>query len=84
MAEPPLIKALRKDRYDLFEMMLKINKERILKYDEVLCLADATGKNALHHAVLKEHADIVKKLVHLDADHSKLRNLKDIKSRTPQ
>ena len=35
--EPPLVKALRKDRYDLFELMMQINKEKILKYEEVLC-----------------------------------------------
>ena len=53
MEEPPMIKALRKDRYDLFELMLQINKDKILKYDDVLCLVDGAGRNVLHHAVLK-------------------------------
>jgi len=39
-AEPPLIKALRKDRYDLFEIILDLNREKFLKYEEVLCLQD--------------------------------------------
>ena len=82
-AEPPLIKAMRRDRYDLVELMLQINKDKILSYDEVLCLTDAQDRNILHHAVLKEHDGIVRKLVHLDADHSKLRNQKDSKGKTP-
>lgn len=53
LGEPPMIKALRKDRYDLFELMLQINKEKILKYDDVLCILDGAGRNVLHHAVLK-------------------------------
>jgi len=53
LKEPPLIKAIRKDRFDMLNSMLMINKEKILKYDEVLCQIDETGKNALHHAVIK-------------------------------
>lgn len=41
LSEPPLIKALRKDRYDLLELILGLNKEKYLKYDEVLCLCDS-------------------------------------------
>ena len=53
LKEPPLIKAIRKDRTDIVNSMLLINKEKYLKYDEVLCLTDEAGKNALHHAVIK-------------------------------
>jgi ankyrin repeat protein len=54
-----------------------------MKYQEVICLSDSQGRNVLHHAVLKQHSDIVKKLIHLDSDYSKLRNLKDTKGKTP-
>ena len=60
MLEPPLIKAIRKDRFDLFSLMMQINREKILKYDEVLCQTDSSGRNILHHAVIKQHKDIVK------------------------
>jgi hypothetical protein len=53
LAEPPLIKAMRKDRYDLLDMIFKLNIEKYLNYEEVLCLTDSSGKNVLHHAVLK-------------------------------
>jgi ankyrin repeat protein len=73
LTEPPLVKAMRKDRYDLIEMMLKLNKDKFLQYDLVLCLTDNSGKNVLHHAVLKQHTEIVRKLLYLDADQGKLR-----------
>jgi ankyrin repeat protein len=73
LTEPPLVKAMRKDRYDLIEMMLKLNKDKFLQYDSVLCLTDNSGKNVLHHAVLKQHTEIVRKLLYLDADQGKLR-----------
>jgi hypothetical protein len=38
--EPPMIKALRKDRFNLFELLLTLNREKILKYDEVLLQQD--------------------------------------------
>ena len=39
MGEPPLIKAVRKDRYDLAVLLLELNKEKqtLLSYDQVLC-----------------------------------------------
>jgi len=52
MSEPPMIKALRKDRFNLFEMMLEIDP-KILSYDDVICLQDETARNVLHHAVIK-------------------------------
>ena len=82
LAEPPLIKAMRKDRYDILEILLQINK-KILTYD-ALCLTDEQGKNVLHHAVIKQHSDIVKTLIYLDSDFGKLRNQKDSKGKTPQ
>lgn len=78
-----MIKALRKDRYDLFELMLMINKDKILKY-EVLCIPDGAGRNVLHHAVIKQHSDIVRKLILLDADSHKLRDQIDTKQKTPE
>jgi ankyrin repeat protein len=81
LGEPPMVKALRKDRYDLFEIMLGINP-KIMTY-EVLCLQDDTEKNILHHAVIKQHQDLVKKLIYLDSDHGKLRACKDTKGKTP-
>ena len=33
--------------------------------------------------MMKDHADIVKKLIFLDVDYSKLRNQKDAKGKTP-
>lgn len=83
LGEPPLIKAIRRDRYDLVELMLQINREKTLSYDQVLCLTDSSDRNVLHHAVMKEHADIAKKLIFLDVDHRKLRSQKDIKGKTP-
>ena len=68
----------------MFDLMLKISREKILKYEEVFCLQDDQGRNILHHAVIKQHSDIVKKLIFLDADFSKLRNMKDTKGKTPQ
>ena len=84
LGETPLIKAIRKDKYDMFDLLLQINKDKILKYDEVLCATDNLGRNALHHAVVKQQTNIVKKLINLDADSSKLRNEKDSKSKDPQ
>jgi ankyrin repeat protein len=55
---------------------------KILPYD-TLTLTDEQGKNVLHHAVIKQHHEIVKQLVFLDSDSSKLRNCKDTKGRTP-
>lgn len=40
LGDTPLIKALKRDRFDMFELMLKISKDKILKYDEVFCLTD--------------------------------------------
>lgn len=53
LGETPLIKAIRKDKYDMFDLLLQINN-KILKYDEVLCATDNLGRNALHHAVVKQ------------------------------
>lgn len=46
-------------------------------------MTDSQDRNVLHHAVLKEHDGLVKQLVLLDADHSKLRSQKDTKGKTP-
>jgi ankyrin repeat protein len=81
-SEPPMIKALRKDRYDIFEILLGL-PHRFLTY-EVLCLIDEQGRNILHHAVIKSHSEFVKKLVYLDSDFGKLRGQKDSKGKTPQ
>ena len=82
--ETPLIKAIRKDRYDMFDLLLQINKEKILKYDEVLCATDNLGRNILHYAVMKQASTLVKKIVILDADYRNLRTAKDSKSKTAQ
>lgn len=84
LGETPLIKAIRKDRYDMFDLLLQINREKILKYDEVLCATDSLSRNILHHAVIKQATSLVKKIIILDADHGKLRGGKDSKSKTPQ
>lgn len=81
-SEPPLIKAMRKDRYDLLEMVFKL-PQKFLEYEQVLCLTDSSNKNVLHHAVMKQHPEIVRKLLWLDSDHSKLRNQEDTKKKTP-
>ena len=73
LSEPPLVKAMRKDRYDLIDMILKLNKDKFLNYESVLCLTDSSSKNVLHHAVNKQHTDIVRKLLYLDSDYGKLR-----------
>ena len=83
LSEPPLIKAIRKDRYDLLEMIFKLPHQKYLDYDQVLCLTDSSYKNVLHHAVMKQHPDIVRKLLWFDSDHGKLRAQQDTKKKTP-
>lgn len=79
-----LIKAMRKDRYDMINILLDLNVEKYLKYDEVLLKTNLKeGRNILHHAVSKGDYDIVKRLVYLDSDHGKLRACKDFKDKTP-
>lgn len=51
---------MRRDRYDLVELLLQLNKQRALTYEDVLCLTDAQDRNVLHHAVLKEHDGLIK------------------------
>lgn len=72
-AETPIIKMVRKDRFNLFDILME-NAKKYVKYDEVLCLKDAMDRNVLHYAVQKEHPEIVKRLVYYDSDHHKLRN----------
>lgn len=81
--EPPLIKAIRKDRYDLLLTMLSLNRDKMLKYDEVLLQQDQMGRNVLHHAVMKSHHGLVKKLIYLDTDSGRLRGMLDIKTKKP-
>lgn len=63
--------------------MLTLNRDRILKYDEVLMQQDQLGRNVLHHAVMKSHHELVRKLVHLDTDNGRLRGMVDLKSKKP-
>lgn len=46
-------------------------------------MLDSSNRNVLHHAVLKEHGEFIKKFVQLDGDQRKLRDQKDIKGKTP-
>ena len=73
LSEPPLIKAMRKDRYDILEMIFKLPHQKYLNYEQVLCLTDSSFKNVLHHAVMKQHPEIVRKLLWYDSDNGKLR-----------
>jgi len=65
---------MRKERYDMINTLLALNVEKYLKYDEVLLKTDLqSGRNILHHAIIKGDNDIVKRLIYLDSDHGKLR-----------
>ena len=81
--EPPLVKAVRKGYNDIANLILGLNRSKYLEYEQVLCLADNSGKNVLHHAVSKQATDIVRKLIYFDSDHGKLRSMKDTKNKVP-
>jgi len=73
MKEYALIRAMRKNCFDIVDLILELNKATVLTYD-VCLLQDSSNRNVLHHAVLKEQGEFIKKFVQLDGDQSKMRD----------